>query len=124
MGTREQAVRLRLLDSTAVCGKPHVRWCGRADGRNLVSPTRSLNTLPACALAAIEATFSGTTRYNDRPAYDMECFKEGIGFSKECKLPLDEVTHLLLPIFLGIVRHNLILLRNVRRRTLQPEDGL
>ena len=41
MGTREQAVRLSLLDSTAVCGKPHVRWCGRTDGRNPVSPTRS-----------------------------------------------------------------------------------
>jgi hypothetical protein len=23
-------------------GKPHVRWCGRADGRNPVSPTRSV----------------------------------------------------------------------------------
>ena len=41
MDTREQAVRLRSLDSTAVCGKPHVRWCGRADGRNPVSSTRS-----------------------------------------------------------------------------------
>ncbi len=41
MGAREQAVRLRLLDSTAVCRKPHVRWCGRADGRNPVSSTRS-----------------------------------------------------------------------------------
>jgi len=29
------------LGSTAGCGKPHVRWCGRADGRNPVSPTRS-----------------------------------------------------------------------------------
>ena len=27
--------------STAGCGKPHVRWCGRAGGRNPVSPTRS-----------------------------------------------------------------------------------
>ena len=74
--------------------------------------------------ANLHSAISGNSRYNDRPAYDMEFFKEGIGFSKECKLPLDEVTHLLLPIFLGIVRHNLILLRNVRRRTLQPEDGL
>ena len=41
MGTREQAVRPSLLDLTAVCGKPHVRWCGRADGRNPVSSTRS-----------------------------------------------------------------------------------
>lgn len=30
-----------LLDSTAGCGKPHVRWCGRANGRNPVSSTRS-----------------------------------------------------------------------------------
>jgi len=28
--------------STAGCGKPHVRWCGRGDGRNPVTPTRSL----------------------------------------------------------------------------------
>ena len=27
--------------STAVCGKPHVRWCGRGGGRNPVTPTRS-----------------------------------------------------------------------------------
>ena len=27
--------------STAVCGKPHVRWCGRGDGRNPVTSTRS-----------------------------------------------------------------------------------
>ena len=26
---------------TAGCGKPHVRWCGRGDGRNPVTPTRS-----------------------------------------------------------------------------------
>jgi predicted nucleic acid-binding protein len=30
-----------LLDSTAGCGKPHVRWCGRGNGRNPVAPTRS-----------------------------------------------------------------------------------
>ena len=28
-------------DSTAGCGKPHVRWCGRGSGRNPVTPTRS-----------------------------------------------------------------------------------
>ena len=28
--------------STAGCGKPHVRWCGRATGRNPRSPIRSL----------------------------------------------------------------------------------
>ena len=27
--------------STAVCGKPHVRWCGRGGGRNPVTSTRS-----------------------------------------------------------------------------------
>ncbi len=32
---------LRPLGSTAGCGKPHVRWCGRGDGRNPVTPTRS-----------------------------------------------------------------------------------
>src|ERR1035438_4994161 len=26
---------------TAVCGKPHVRWCGRVPGRNPRHPTRS-----------------------------------------------------------------------------------
>jgi hypothetical protein len=31
----------KLLDSTAGCGKPHVRWCGRGNGRNPVAPTRS-----------------------------------------------------------------------------------
>jgi hypothetical protein len=29
------------LRSTAVCGKPHVRWCGRVPGRNPRHPTRS-----------------------------------------------------------------------------------
>jgi hypothetical protein len=28
-------------DSTAGCGKPHVLWCGRGNGRNPVTPTRS-----------------------------------------------------------------------------------
>jgi hypothetical protein len=27
--------------STAVCGKPHVRWCGRGGGRNPITSTRS-----------------------------------------------------------------------------------
>ena len=27
--------------STAVCGKPHVRWCGRVHRRNPMHPTRS-----------------------------------------------------------------------------------
>jgi len=31
-----------VLGSTAGCGKPHVRWCGRGDGRNPVTPSRSL----------------------------------------------------------------------------------
>ncbi len=31
----------KLLDSTAGCGKPHVRWCGRGNGRNPVASTRS-----------------------------------------------------------------------------------
>jgi len=31
----------KLLDSTAVCGKPHLRWCGRGEGRNPVTSTRS-----------------------------------------------------------------------------------
>jgi hypothetical protein len=30
-----------LLRSTAGCGKPHVRWCGRDSGRNPAIPTRS-----------------------------------------------------------------------------------
>ncbi len=47
VGARKQAVRLSLLDSTAVCGKPHVRWCGRADGRNPVGSTRS-RAVTAC----------------------------------------------------------------------------
>jgi hypothetical protein len=37
------------LDSTAGCGKPHVRWCGRADGRNPVSPTRSVGDMTGMA---------------------------------------------------------------------------
>ena len=46
-GTREQAVRHkairpRLLDSAAGCGKPHVQWCWRTDGRHPVSSPRSL----------------------------------------------------------------------------------
>ena len=31
----------RLLSSTAGCGKPHVRWCGRVTGRNPRHSTRS-----------------------------------------------------------------------------------
>ena len=38
-------IRLRigpaLMCSIAGCGKPHVRWCGRGDGRNPVTSTRS-----------------------------------------------------------------------------------
>jgi len=33
-------VHLDTAGSTAGCGKPHVRWCGRGDGRNPVIPTR------------------------------------------------------------------------------------
>ena len=36
LGTRG----LSPLDSTAGCGKPLVRWCGRGDGRYSVTPTR------------------------------------------------------------------------------------
>jgi hypothetical protein len=32
---------IRSLGSTAGCGKPHVRWCGRGDGRNPVTSSRS-----------------------------------------------------------------------------------
>ena len=31
------------LFSTAGCGKPHVRWCGRGDGHYSVTSTRSTN---------------------------------------------------------------------------------
>ena len=34
-------LRPKSPDPTAGCGKPHVRWCGRGDGRNPVTPTRS-----------------------------------------------------------------------------------
>jgi len=34
-------LRGNLPNSTAGCGKPHVRWCGRANRRNPVSSTRS-----------------------------------------------------------------------------------
>ncbi len=37
------AARLTPLGSTAGCGKPHVRWCGRVAGRNPRHPTRSVN---------------------------------------------------------------------------------
>jgi hypothetical protein len=36
---------MRLLRLTAGCGKPHVRWCGRGDGRNPVTSTRSKKKL-------------------------------------------------------------------------------
>jgi len=32
--------------STAGCGKPHVRWCGRGGGRNPITPTRSYRKGP------------------------------------------------------------------------------
>jgi hypothetical protein len=32
---------LKPLGSTAGCGRPHVRWCGRGNGRNPVTSTRS-----------------------------------------------------------------------------------
>jgi hypothetical protein len=35
--------QVRPLRSTAVCGKPHVRWCGRGGGRNPATSTRSRN---------------------------------------------------------------------------------
>ena len=34
--------------STAGCGKPHVRWCGRDSGRNPAIPTRSRGGLGLC----------------------------------------------------------------------------
>src|SRR5256885_1299475 len=34
--------RYNVLGSTAGCGKPHVRWCGRVAGRNPAHSTRSL----------------------------------------------------------------------------------
>src|SRR6476660_1458748 len=39
-----------LPGSTAGCGKPHVRWCGRVTARNHRDPTRSREaaTLPEC----------------------------------------------------------------------------
>ena len=46
------------LTSTAGCGKPHVRWCGREQGRNPLPPTRS------------SATFKGTQLthlFHDKP---------------------------------------------------------
>ena len=33
---------LKSLGSIAGCGKPHVRWCGRGDGRNPVTSSRSV----------------------------------------------------------------------------------
>ena len=33
---------LTTAGSTAGCGKPHVRWCGRLTGRNPRGPIRSL----------------------------------------------------------------------------------
>src|ERR1039457_2746413 len=35
---------VKALVSTAGCGKPHVRWCGRVPGRNPRHPTRSRST--------------------------------------------------------------------------------
>ena len=39
--------RVRPPRSTAGCGKPHVRWCGRVPGRNPRHPTRSRRLTPA-----------------------------------------------------------------------------
>src|SRR5580658_3015603 len=47
LGAKFEAILLREVpeskfeDSTAVCGKPHVRWCGRGGGRNPATSTRS-----------------------------------------------------------------------------------
>ena len=41
-GTTAERSGLNLLPgSTAGCGKPHVRWCGRVTARNRRDPTRS-----------------------------------------------------------------------------------
>jgi hypothetical protein len=40
-GNRACVIRGKSPGSTAGCGKPHVRWCGRGDGRNPITPTRS-----------------------------------------------------------------------------------
>src|ERR1017187_7319684 len=37
---------VKALVSTAGCGKPHVRWCGRVSGRNPRHPTRSTYAEP------------------------------------------------------------------------------
>jgi hypothetical protein len=48
LGAKFEAILLREVpeskfeDSTAVCGKPHVRWCGRGGGRNPATSTQSL----------------------------------------------------------------------------------
>src|SRR6266852_2376986 len=51
------------LTSTAGCGKPHVRWCGREQGRNPLPPTRSLQTNKDLVA---QRGFAANTKCSDR----------------------------------------------------------
>ena len=63
-----QNLQHELLDSTAVCGKPHVRWCGRGNGRNPVTPTRSGKGMHYCSSCIPQAPYRlhGLTALNIR----------------------------------------------------------
>ena len=58
------------LDSTAGCGKPHVRWCGMVNGRNPVGPIRSGL---AKAVEGLAVTPSQTTVSPAGFTVDREC---------------------------------------------------
>jgi hypothetical protein len=45
MGSIRFCDNVKSPGSTAGCGKPHVRWCGRGDGSNPVTPSRLALTL-------------------------------------------------------------------------------
>ena len=56
--------------------KPHVRWCGRGDGRNPVNPTRSVGVerwSVAEHMAAPATTDSRPARYRDPLPIDARC---------------------------------------------------
>ena len=67
---------LKPLGSTAGCGRPHVRWCGRGNGRNPVTSTRSwlraLRRLPVgCDVQPRRFVFQSAAEIAQRSALTM-----------------------------------------------------
>ena len=102
---------------TAVCGKPHVRWCGRAYGRNPISSTRSPSSRGSDH--GIQMKF---TVYNWIPAFagkttkstkNLVVTQSGKPVSRKCNERRDWI-----PVFTGMTANAISNLKMVLRRNI------